>query len=382
MKKSIKVLSIILMILLVLSLCGPVNAHNVELDPDSVIRLPSMIWNGEGTITIDSEEPEGYTLYFQSVEMTDEEFEQIENVRDEGNVELDNIKEEVDALSSEVENLRTIYETALANYNELVESGAEEDEQEAARLAYETARENYSAKVDEYNLKVDEYNNKVTEINNQINSLIPMYDENAWIETADGNFKIDLASFSGRKTHAIWARLDRADGTTSYDVNIYTTEGDAAESIPVTSVELNRDEISIPQGSTYNLVATVNPTDATNKELVWSSSNEEVATVENGRVTGVSVGTATITVRTADGGFEDTCLVTVSNSISIDTPDDNNNNDDNNDNNNNGNTNEDDTTAPGTLPQTGTSYVIAGIVISLAIISIVLYKKIKYNNFK
>lgn len=51
--------------------------------------------------------------------------------------------------------------------------------------------------------------------------------------------------------------------------------------------------------------------DATNKTVTWSSSCEAVATVSNGTVTAVAEGTATITVRTEDGGLTATCAVTV-----------------------------------------------------------------------
>ena len=50
---------------------------------------------------------------------------------------------------------------------------------------------------------------------------------------------------------------------------------------------------------------------ATNKNINWTSNNEEVATVSNGVITGIAEGTATITVKTIDGNYTDTCTVTV-----------------------------------------------------------------------
>jgi uncharacterized protein YjdB len=55
----------------------------------------------------------------------------------------------------------------------------------------------------------------------------------------------------------------------------------------------------------------VAPEDATNKEITWSTSDAAKATVENGKVTGVAAGTATITVTTEDGGKIASCAVTV-----------------------------------------------------------------------
>ena len=65
------------------------------------------------------------------------------------------------------------------------------------------------------------------------------------------------------------------------------------------------------EGLPVTLVATVAPADATNKEVTWSSSDETVATVANGVVTTLKPGTATITVKTVDGGFTATCVITV-----------------------------------------------------------------------
>lgn len=62
---------------------------------------------------------------------------------------------------------------------------------------------------------------------------------------------------------------------------------------------------------TATLTATVQPLDATNRNVSWSSDNEGVATVDNGVVTAHSAGTANITVTTEEGGFEQSCVVTV-----------------------------------------------------------------------
>lgn len=83
--------------------------------------------------------------------------------------------------------------------------------------------------------------------------------------------------------------------------------------VNVTGVSLDKHTLSIKAGENQTLIATVSPDNATDKSLVWTSSNEAVATVdENGVVTGIKEGTATITVTTADGNFSDSCEVTVS----------------------------------------------------------------------
>lgn len=82
--------------------------------------------------------------------------------------------------------------------------------------------------------------------------------------------------------------------------------------IPVTGIVLSLIKMELEAGKTLKLDATVDPGNATNKNVTWSSSDENVATVDGtGLVTGVGVGTATVTATTADGGFTATCAVTV-----------------------------------------------------------------------
>lgn len=79
--------------------------------------------------------------------------------------------------------------------------------------------------------------------------------------------------------------------------------------VAVESVSLNKTEVSMAIGEEITLKATINPDNATKKEVTWISSNPEVVTVENGLVTAVAGGVATITAK-ADGK-EATCTVKV-----------------------------------------------------------------------
>ena len=80
----------------------------------------------------------------------------------------------------------------------------------------------------------------------------------------------------------------------------------------VTGVTLNRSNLSLTAGGNAWLRAAVQPDNAANQSVTWASSDPSVATVDqNGVVTAVGAGTATITVTTADGGFTATCAVTV-----------------------------------------------------------------------
>lgn len=79
---------------------------------------------------------------------------------------------------------------------------------------------------------------------------------------------------------------------------------------PVTGVSLSKSELSFGKiGDAEQLVASVQPADATNKELNWSSSDESVAIVSNGRVLCSGYGTAIVYVTTVDGGYMASCVV-------------------------------------------------------------------------
>ena len=89
----------------------------------------------------------------------------------------------------------------------------------------------------------------------------------------------------------------------------------SASEFPVTSVQLNKTELTLGIGVSETLTATVLPTNATNKNVTWTSSNTPIATVNGtGLVTAVAQGTATITVTTVEGGYTATCEVTCVNS--------------------------------------------------------------------
>ena len=108
----------------------------------------------------------------------------------------------------------------------------------------------------------------------------------------------------------------RSDRSKTAYIYIYGAEIEVTytipEPVPVTGVSLNKSSTSIEEASTEQLVATVIPSNADDKSVIWSSSNTSVATVDSsGVVTAVSAGTSTITVTTNDGGYTDTCAVTV-----------------------------------------------------------------------
>lgn len=92
----------------------------------------------------------------------------------------------------------------------------------------------------------------------------------------------------------------------------------SVETVHVNGVTLDKATASIEAGETTTLTETVAPSNATDKTVSWSTSNSSVATVSNGVVTGVSAGTARITVTTNDGGYTAYCDVTVTAPVTYD----------------------------------------------------------------
>lgn len=86
----------------------------------------------------------------------------------------------------------------------------------------------------------------------------------------------------------------------------------SGKNVPVSGISLDQTTLSIVEGKSGQLTATVLPANATKKAVTWRSSNPAVATVSaTGRVTAVAAGTANITVTTEDGGFSSSATVTV-----------------------------------------------------------------------
>ena len=107
-----------------------------------------------------------------------------------------------------------------------------------------------------------------------------------------------------------------AEGTAT--ITVTTVDGSftatcviTVKPISVKGIALDKTTLTLKAAQTETLVATITPADAVNQAVTWATDNAEVATVENGVVTAVAIGTATITVTTVEGGFTATCVVTV-----------------------------------------------------------------------
>ena len=84
-----------------------------------------------------------------------------------------------------------------------------------------------------------------------------------------------------------------------------------SNNIPVTGISLNTTTLEMNVGGEYTLVATITPNDATNKKVIWASSNLDALSVDGGKLKALKSGRVTVTARTEDGDYRATCQVTV-----------------------------------------------------------------------
>ena len=102
-----------------------------------------------------------------------------------------------------------------------------------------------------------------------------------------------------------------SNNAAQYKFDFYGVQAETPD-ILVESLTLDKEELELEVGKKSTLTATVLPGNATNPAIVWSSSDETVATVSNGLVMALAVGTTTVTVATTDGSeLTASCAVTV-----------------------------------------------------------------------
>lgn len=112
-------------------------------------------------------------------------------------------------------------------------------------------------------------------------------------------YKVDVTFYDGTKEEY------------TFKINIETGKL-ASDDIKVTGISLNTATGEIEIGDTYELVASISPTDATNQNITWESSDDRIATVDDkGLVTAISEGNATITATTEDGQFSAQAVIQV-----------------------------------------------------------------------
>ncbi len=118
--------------------------------------------------------------------------------------------------------------------------------------------------------------------------------------------KKSVSTYSGYN----WVYGKTEDGTVGW-LALTDAVVNTKDAIAVTGVSLNQTRLVLLKNDTTILQASIEPVDATNQAVSWASSDEGVVKVSGGSVVGVSGGTATVTVTTADGSKQASCAVKV-----------------------------------------------------------------------
>lgn len=226
---------------------------------------------------------------------------------------------------------------------------------------------------------VAKFNSNAVKISTQTNLLSNNGQSSYWdnIKSEKGQSFISLDGQT-------WNDLNNMVKDSNICIKAFTTYQEKKD-VNVTEIKLNKQTAEIKEGESLNLVATIAPSNATNKNIKWTSSNNTIATVtKEGIITALKEGTVTITATTEDGNKIATCTITVKGKINKEDnvyyEDNLGQNNGNNDSavNING-SGKDSTVATGKIPQTGSSYII--IVTVVFIVSGCIFAYIKYKKY-
>ena len=143
----------------------------------------------------------------------------------------------------------------------------------------------------------------------------PKFGDLAYIDSLEDNATITTtAPVTGLSVCVgVVINLENGFAFVRIDNSVFGNTADVTpeEVVHVTGVTLNNKTKTLEVGGTYELVATVAPNDATDKSVRWQSNNTDIVTVDDGTITGISAGKASVVVTTIDGHYTAQCMVTV-----------------------------------------------------------------------
>ena len=129
----------------------------------------------------------------------------------------------------------------------------------------------------------------------------PTVESNAGLNISEITLHVPAAAIENYRATVPW--------NNSKQIVALTAEDDEAFTVKVNSVTISQTTAILVMGETLTLTATVNPANATDRKVVWGTSDAAVATVVDGKVAAKSAGTVTITAKAGDK--EAACIVTV-----------------------------------------------------------------------
>lgn len=307
--KKIKLLVGVVLIIILLIIPSFVDAYSGEIDPKYYMSLPGHLFLDDnaysGKIAVNSAAGSNYNLYYQMIELTESEFNEINNKENEYKETVTITQEEVNKTAAE-EKLKI--DKAKEECDAIINDSTKTEEEKAE------AKEAYRELANEYNIKIKELKSKLNETKEQAKqkyySYLPFSDNN-WTKSTNREVKIDVSKNSGNIYFILWAKLVNSEGT-YYNYGMYSVN------IPKNvTLSLDKTTAEIKVGNTLQL----KPTTSSNKSITWTSDNENVATVNSsGLVSGLAEGVATITAEVE--GQKATCVVTVKKTIEQNEEDD------------------------------------------------------------
>lgn len=282
MKKICKIVLAMLMCVVMAISCNATYAYDGEnFDKESNIMPGFLITNGVGTVSVSSSVTD-YNLYFQSIEITDEQYNTITGKGEEYENKAITFKEELDTKKSEIDELKKAADAI---------DDKESDEYKAAAKAYNDA-------VDAYNELRDGYEEQLKATEKEFYTVWPDYNDSNWSKVGDdGKFKVCEVDYVGKKNYFVWFKLVKADESVVYNA-VYTVQDGEKEVSTDQKITTSQTDFSLNIGESKDIAVTVTPEGTA---VTWKSDNDSVATVENGKVTAKGEGTATITATTEDG---------------------------------------------------------------------------------
>ena len=153
--------------------------------------------------------------------------------------------------------------------------------------------------------------------NNVTDKTVTWKSSNKDIVTVDNSGKIKAIS-PGLATITVTSNDGKYEAKCSVTVIEPTTDNSNNDK-KLTSIQLSEEKLILKEGKETKLEVIYNPSDATNKEVTWSSSDEDIVTVNNGIITAISPGTAEIKAISSDGNFEDKCNITVYSNLPLES---------------------------------------------------------------
>ena len=140
---------------------------------------------------------------------------------------------------------------------------------------------------------------------NATNKAVSWKSSDTGVATVDGNGKVTAV-----KAGSATITVTTTDGSKTATCTVTVTA--AATVVEVSDVSLDKAELELVKGDSYQFTVTLKPDDATDKSLSWSSSDDSIVSVDaSGKVTALSAGNATVTVKTSNPSQSASCAVTV-----------------------------------------------------------------------